>query len=77
MSVSDKIMLRKRAIIETINGELKNLCQIEHSRHRCVNNFIMNILGALTAYCFFSKKPSLNIKSKQHSTLHGDRLYET
>ena len=46
----------------TINDELKNLCQIEHSRHRSVNNFIMNILGALTAYCFFPKKPSLNIQ---------------
>ncbi|VDH03389.1 Uncharacterised protein [Bergeyella zoohelcum] len=47
---------------QTINDELKNLCQIEHSRHRSVNNFIMNILGALTAYCFFPKKPSLNIQ---------------
>lgn len=62
MSIEDKILLRKRAIIETINDELKNLCQIEHSRHRSVCNFIMNILGALTAYCFFPKKPSLNIQ---------------
>ena len=62
MTIEDKILLRKRAIIETINDELKNLCQIEHSRHRSVNNFIMNILGALTAYCHFPKKPSLNIQ---------------
>lgn len=52
----DKILIRKRAIIETINDELKNHCQIEHSRHRSVKNFIMNILGGLTAYCFFPKK---------------------
>jgi hypothetical protein len=62
MSLSDKILLRKRAIIESINDELKNMCQIEHSRHRAVNNFIMNLISALSAYCFFPKKPSLNIK---------------
>jgi hypothetical protein len=69
MSLSDKILLRKRAIIETINDELKNLCQIEHTRHRSVSNFIMNILGALTAYCFFPKKPSLNIQKYNDSQL--------
>lgn len=62
MELRDRLLLRKRAIIETINDELKNLCQIEHTRHRSVNNFIMNILGALVAYCFFPKKPSLNIE---------------
>jgi hypothetical protein len=70
MELKDKLLLRKRAIIETINDELKNLCQIEHTRHRSVNNFIMNILGALIAYCFFPKKPSLNIeevKTNQYS----------
>ena len=68
MELRDKILLRKRAIIETINDELKNLCQIEHTRHRSANGFIMNILGALVAYSFFPKKPSLNlytIKSQQ------------
>lgn len=69
MSLSDKILLRKRAVIETINDELKNLCQVEHTRHRSVNNFIMNILGALTAYCFFPKKPALNIQKSKDSQL--------
>lgn len=62
MNMEDKILLRKRAIIETINDELKNHCQVEHTRHRSVNNFMMNILGSLTAYSFFPKKPSLNLK---------------
>ena len=62
MNMEDKILLRKRAIIETINDELKNHCQVEHTRHRSVNNFMMNILGGLSAYCFFPKKPSLNLK---------------
>lgn len=68
MELKDKILLRKRAIIETINDELKNLCQVEHTRHRSVNNFIINILGALSAYSFFPKKPTLNmhmVKSDQ------------
>ncbi len=49
----------KRAIIETINDELKNIAQVEHSRHRSFDNFIVNILGALAAYCFFPKKPCI------------------
>lgn len=55
MSVSDKLLLRKRAIIETVNDELKNIAQVEHSRHRSFDNFIVNILGAIAAYCMFPK----------------------
>ena len=57
MSFYDKMMLRKRYIIETINDLLKNTAQIVHSRHRSVNNFIMNLISALGAYCFFDNKP--------------------
>ena len=42
MLMSDKIYLRKRALIETVNDQLKNICQIEHTRHRCFPNFIGN-----------------------------------
>jgi hypothetical protein len=59
MTMHDKIMLRKRSVIETINDELKNMCQIEHSRHRSFVNFIVNILAGLAAYGFFPKKPSI------------------
>jgi hypothetical protein len=62
MRVSDKLLLRKRAIIETINDELKNIAQVEHSRHRCFDNFIVNTLGALAAYCWFPKKPCINLQ---------------
>jgi len=61
MSVYDKIMLRKRSVIETINDELKNVAQAVHSRHRSVFNFSMNILSALAAYSFFDKKPAINL----------------
>ena len=59
MSVSDKLLLRKRAIIETVNDELKNIAQVEHSRHRSFENFIVNMLGAIAAYCVFPKKGSV------------------
>ena len=61
MLVQDKILLRKRALIETVNDELKNQCQIEHTRHRCFENFIGNMVAGLIAYSFFDKKPSLNL----------------
>jgi hypothetical protein len=62
MSVSDRLLLRKRAIIETVNDELKNIAQVEHSRHRSFDNFIVNLLGAISTYCFFPKKPCICVE---------------
>ena len=62
MTVSDKILLRKRALIETINDELKNIAQIEHSRHRSVVGFTVNLMAGLAAYSFFPKKPMINVE---------------
>ncbi|UUV20899.1 IS982 family transposase [Paenimyroides aestuarii] len=59
MTLSDKILLRKRSVIETVNDELKNMCQIEHSRHRSIGNFLTNLISGLIAYSFFPKKPSI------------------
>lgn len=59
MEMKDKIMLRKRSVIETINDELKNICSIEHSRHRSFGNFVTNLISGLIAYCFFPKKPAI------------------
>ena len=61
MSVADKILLRKRAVIETVNDELKNIAQIEHSRHRSFDNFIANAISAIAAYCLFEKKPAIDV----------------
>lgn len=63
MTLSDKINLRKRSVIETVNDELKNMCQIEHSRHRSVGNFLTNLIAGLIAYSFFDKKPSLKYQN--------------
>lgn len=61
MSVSDRVLLRKRAIIESVNDELKNIAQVEHSRHRSVCNFAANLLEAIAAYCYFPQKPSIQV----------------
>jgi len=55
----DKLLLRKRSIIETINDQLKNISQIEHSRHRSFVNFLLNLITGLIAYCLQPKKPSI------------------
>lgn len=60
----DKVMLRKRALIETVNDQLKNVFQIEHSRHRSPFNFLVNPLAALVAYTYQDKKPSLDLEVK-------------
>lgn len=67
LSQADRIMLRKRAIIECVNDELKNICKLQHTRHRSISNFLLNILGTLAAYAFFPKKPSLNIQFEQNN----------
>lgn len=61
VSMVDKILLRKRALIATVNDELKNIAQIEHSRHRSFSSFIANVLSAIAAYCFFEKKPAIDV----------------
>ena len=62
--MQDKIALRKRALIESVNDQLKNICQIEHTRHRSFENFITNLLSGLIAYSFFPKKPSINLNEE-------------
>jgi len=61
MPLMDKLLLRKRTIVETIIDQLKNISQIEHSRHRSPINFLVNLICGLLAYCHQPKKPSLNL----------------
>lgn len=61
MPLIDKILLRKRSLIETVNDQLKNISQIQHTRHRSVPNFLVNVIAGLIAYTYQDKKPSLNL----------------
>ncbi len=62
MRLWDKLLLRKRALIESINDQLKNISQIEHTRHRSVTGFMVNLVAGLVAYTYQPKKPSLGLR---------------
>lgn len=59
LHLTDRLLLRKRAVIESVNDFLKNTFQIEHSRHRSRCNFVVNLVAGLAAYSFLPKKPSI------------------
>jgi transposase len=69
MDMIDKILLRRWAAIECIINQLKNISQIEHSRHRSPTNFFVNVLVGLIAYCHRPKKPSLKFADLHASAL--------
>lgn len=61
MNIANKILFRKKALIETVNNELKNIAQIRHSRHRSFDNFIANTPSAIATFCIFEKKPAIDM----------------
>lgn len=70
LPLSDKLLLRKRALLETINDQLKNISQIEHTRQRSVINSMVNLLAGWVAYTHQPKKPSLNLSQNQLKLLN-------
>ena len=58
----DQALLRKRALVETVFDELKNLCQIEHTRHRSLMNFAVNLMAGIVAYCLQPVKPRIQLR---------------
>ncbi len=69
LPLMDKLLLRKRALIETINDQLKNVAQVSHTRHRSVTNFLVNVVAGLIAYTHQPKKPALNIRNESMASL--------
>ena len=69
IDLAERILLRKRGIIESVNDQLKNIFQIEHTRHRSVYNFLTNLMSGLLAYTFQKKKPSLNLEKTDKTLL--------
>ena len=65
LSVSDEVLLKKRVLIESVIRELKTQMQVEHSRHRSLENFQVNVFSALIAYQLLEKKPTLNLTELQ------------
>ena len=67
--VQDKLLLRKRSVIETIIDQLKNISQVVHSRHRSPTNFLVNLIAGLIAYTWQSKRPSIHLSDKESALL--------
>lgn len=65
VSLKDKALLRKRVLVETVNDQLKNISQLEHTRHRSIWNFFINVFAAIAAYIRQPKKPHLNLEEEQ------------
>ncbi len=62
------ILPRKPALTELVNDKLKNICQIEHSHHRSIFNFLVKLLAGVLAYAYHQKKPSLDLDFKDWPT---------
>ncbi len=62
MTLSDRLLTRKRSILETIDDELKHIAQMKYSRHQSFNNFMVNMFGGFAAYCFFRRIHALPVK---------------
>jgi hypothetical protein len=69
LPIMDKLLLHKRSLIETVNDQLKNISQIEHSRPRSVANFLVNLVAGLIAYTYQPKKPSLHVRMPHPESL--------
>jgi hypothetical protein len=65
----DKGFLLKRSLIETVNDQLKNIAQIEHSRHRSVANFVVNLRAGLISCIHQPKKPALKLTDRERNDL--------
>ncbi|KMT66878.1 IS982 family transposase [Catenovulum maritimum] len=74
ISLWDRAILKKRFIIETVNDQLKNISYIEHSRHRSMHGFMLNLLGGLIAYCMKEDKPSLSLTPQEFELLETTNL---
>jgi len=70
MPLMDKILLRKRSLIETVNDQLKNIAQIEHTRHRSMFNFMVNLVAGLVSYTRQPKKPTLRLHERDRQALN-------
>ena len=67
--LEDKLLTRKRFFSDTIVDQLKNISQIEHTRHRSTTHFIITFIAVLIAYTWQAKKPSLNLSQNEMALL--------
>jgi hypothetical protein len=73
LKLVDKILLRKRTLIETVNDQLKNICQIEHTRHRNPINAFVHLIAGLVAYTWQEKRPALSWTREEEEILNAHK----
>ena len=73
LKLVDKILLRKRTLIETVNDQLKNICQIEHTRHRNPINAFVHLIAGLVAYTWQEKRPALSWTREEQEILNAHK----
>ena len=73
LNLMDKIFLRKRALIKTVNDQLKNVCQIEHSRHRSPINAFVHLIAGLVAFTWQEKRPALSWTAEEQEILNAHK----
>jgi len=71
MPLWDKLLLRKRAVVESVIDQLKNVSQVEHSRHRGVPHYFADVVAGLIAYTYREKLPSLNLRPDELALVDG------
>jgi len=69
MDLGDKWLLKKRGLVDSVIGQLKQICQIEHTRHRSPINCIINMIAGLVAYCMHPNKPSVKLRKSERKML--------
>ena len=74
MHLWDKLLLRKRAVVETVIDQLKNISQVEHSRHRSVPNYFADVVAGLVAYTYQERLPSLNLRPEELALIDGKAI---
>ena len=62
MDLDDKLRLKKRALIESVNDILMSVMDVDHSRHRSPLNALVHTMSGLVAYHFYDTKPSVFVK---------------
>jgi hypothetical protein len=70
----EKLILQKRALIETVIGQLKMIYELEHTRHRCLTSLMIHLLGVLISYSLQVFKPSLRLRKYSTSSLSSNLL---
>ena len=73
LNLMDKILLRKRALIETVNDQFKNVCQIEHSRYRSPINAFVHMIAGLVAFTWQEKRPALSWTPEEQEILNAHK----